>query len=96
MVGIPIVSHVLPSLAIIRELVARGHRVTYANDPAVADPITAAGAELIPCTSTLPVADNNWPDDPVAAMNLFLDTALLALPQLQAAYDHDPADLCLS
>jgi len=36
MVGIPIVSHVLPSLEIIRELVARGHRVTYANDPAVA------------------------------------------------------------
>ncbi|MFI1235305.1 macrolide family glycosyltransferase [Nocardia salmonicida] len=95
MVGIPIVSHVLPSLAVIRELVARGHRVTYANDPAVADLITAAGAELIPCTSTLPVADNNWPDDPVAAMNLFLDNALLALPQLHAAYDHDPADLYL-
>ncbi|WP_063816048.1 macrolide family glycosyltransferase [Nocardia salmonicida] len=91
MVGIPIVSHVLPSLEIIRELVARGHRVTYANDPAVTDLITATGAELIPCTSTLPVADNNWPDDPVAAMNLFLDNALLALPQLHAAYDHDPA-----
>lgn len=38
MVGVPIVSHVLPpSLALIRELVARGHRVTYANDPFVAD-----------------------------------------------------------
>ena len=33
MVGIPAVSHVLPSLEIIRELVIRGHRVTYANDP---------------------------------------------------------------
>ncbi|MFD4458922.1 macrolide family glycosyltransferase [Nocardia sp. NPDC058480] len=95
MVGIPIVSHVLPSLEIIRELVARGHRVTYANDPAVSDLITGAGAELIACTSTLPVADNNWPDDPVAVMNLFLDNALLALPQLRAAYDHDPADLYL-
>ncbi|MFD4356304.1 macrolide family glycosyltransferase [Nocardia sp. NPDC058518] len=95
MVGIPIVSHVLPSLEVIRELVARGHRVTYANDPAVADLITGAGAELVECTSTLPVADNNWPDDPVAVMNLFLDNALLALPQLRAAYDHDPADLYL-
>ncbi len=28
MVGIPIVSHVQPSLEIIRELVTRGHRVT--------------------------------------------------------------------
>ncbi|MFD4439615.1 macrolide family glycosyltransferase [Nocardia sp. NPDC058519] len=95
MVGIPIVSHVLPSLEVIRELVARGHRVTYANDPAVADLITGAGAELVECTSTLPVADNNWPDDPVAVMNLFFDNALLALPQLRAVYDHDPADLYL-
>ncbi|WP_206055100.1 hypothetical protein [Nocardia sp. CS682] len=37
MVGIPIVSHVLSSLELIRELVARGHRVSYANDPAIAD-----------------------------------------------------------
>jgi MGT family glycosyltransferase len=95
MVGIPIVSHVLPSLEIIRELVSRGHRVTYANDPAVAGLITATGAELIPCTSVLPVADNNWPDDPIAAMGLFLDDAVQALPQLRAAYDHDPADLYL-
>ncbi|MGO4425857.1 glycosyl transferase, partial [Streptomyces sp. MCAF7] len=68
MVGIPAVSHVLPSLEIIRELVTRGHRVTYANDPAVADLIAATGAELVPCASRLPVADNNWPDDPIAAM----------------------------
>ena len=95
MVGIPIVSHVLPSRAIIRELVARGHRVTYANDPFVADLITAAGAELVPCTSRLPVADNIWPDDPIATMGLFLDDAIQALPQLRAAYDQDPADLYL-
>nr|WP_306416151.1 macrolide family glycosyltransferase [Micromonospora okii] len=95
MVGVPAVSHVLPSLEIIRELVARGHRVTYANDPAVADLITATGAELVTCTSGLPVADNDWPDDPIAAMTLFLDDAIAALPQLRAAYDHDPADLYL-
>jgi MGT family glycosyltransferase len=95
MVGIPAVSHVLPSLEIVRELVARGHRVTYANDPAVADLIAATGAELVPCTSVLPVADNNWPDDPIAAMDLFLDDAIQALPQLRAAYDHDRADLYL-
>ncbi|MDW6065699.1 glycosyltransferase [Streptomyces sp. FXJ1.4098] len=95
MVGIPAVSHVLPSLEIIRELVTRGHRVTYANDPAVADLIAATGAELVPCASRLPVADNNWPDDPIAAAGLFLDDAIQALPQLRAAYDQDPADLYL-
>lgn len=92
MVGIPIISHILPSLELIRELVARGHRVTYANDPVVGDLITAAGAELVPCASILPVAENNWPEDPVETMNLFLDNAIQSLPQLRAAYDHDPAD----
>ncbi|MFQ6395403.1 macrolide family glycosyltransferase [Nocardia sp. KC 131] len=95
MIGIPIVSHVLPSLEIIRELVARGHRVTYANDPAVADRIIATGAEFVPCTSVLPVADNNWPDDPIETMDLFFDNAVQALPQLRAAYDNDRADLYL-
>ncbi|MEW2624151.1 macrolide family glycosyltransferase [Streptomyces sp. NPDC048106] len=95
MVGIPIVSHVLPSLAVIRELVARGHRVTYANDPAVADLVTGAGAELVPCPSGLPFADNTWPEDPVAVMDLFLSDAVQALPRLRAAYDDDPADLYL-
>lgn len=95
MVGVPIVSHVLPSLAVIRELVARGHRVTYANDPFAADRIVSAGAELVPCTSTLPVATNDWPADPIAAASLFLDDAVQALPQLRAAYDDDPADLYL-
>ncbi|MFI2026251.1 macrolide family glycosyltransferase [Streptomyces buecherae] len=95
MVGIPAVSHVLPSLEIIRELVARGHRVTYANDPAVADVIAPTGAELVAYRSTLPVADNDWPADPIAAMGLFLDDATHMLPQLRAVYDADPADLYL-
>jgi MGT family glycosyltransferase len=95
MIGVPIVSHVLPSLALIRELVTRGHRVTYANDPFVADHIKAVGAELVPCTSTLPVADNDWPTDPIAAARLFLDDAIQSLPQLRATYGDDPADLYL-
>ncbi|MFD3491483.1 macrolide family glycosyltransferase [Streptomyces sp. NPDC058690] len=95
MVGIPAVSHVLPSLEIVRELVARGHRVTYANDPAVAGLITATGAEFVPYGSVLPVADNDWPDDPIAAMGIFLDDAVQALPQLRAVYDQDRADLYL-
>ncbi|SDC95210.1 macrolide family glycosyltransferase [Glycomyces harbinensis] len=95
MIGIPAVSHMLPSLEVVRELVARGHRVTYANDPAVADLIAPTGAELVPCTSVLPVADNDWPEDPIAAMGCFLDDGIQALPQLREAYDRDPADLYL-
>ncbi|MCK1795369.1 glycosyl transferase [Streptomyces sp. XM4193] len=95
MAGIPAISHVLPSLEIIRELVSRGHRVTYANDPVMADTIAATGAEPVVCTSTLPVADHSWPEDPIAAMDLFLDNAVQALPQLHDAYRDDPADLYL-
>ncbi|WP_035275462.1 MULTISPECIES: macrolide family glycosyltransferase [Actinoalloteichus] len=95
MVSVPAVSHVLPSLEIIRELVARGHRVTYANDPAVSHLITPTGAELVPYRSVLPVADNDWPEDPIAAMGLFLDEGIQALPALRAFYDADPADVYL-
>ncbi|MFG2829867.1 macrolide family glycosyltransferase [Streptomyces sp. NPDC048434] len=94
MVGAPMVSHVLPSLEIIRELVARGHRVTYANTDHAAELIAPTGAEFVRYTSTLPV-DGNWPQDPVAASSLFLDDAIAVLPQLRAAYDEDPADLYL-
>lgn len=95
MIGIPAVSHVLPSLEVVRALVARGHRVTYANDPAVADLVTSTGAELVPCPSTLPVAENTWPNDPIAAMELFLDDSIAALPRLRAAYDQDRPDVYL-
>ncbi|UED87636.1 macrolide family glycosyltransferase [Streptomyces profundus] len=95
MVGIPAVSHVLPSLAVIRELVARGHRVTYANDPAVVELVESTGATFVPVRSTLPVTDNRWPEDAIGAMGVFLEDAIQALPQLRAAYDPDPADLYL-
>ncbi|MGW4472651.1 macrolide family glycosyltransferase [Nonomuraea sp. NPDC004354] len=95
MVGIPAVSHVLPGLEVIRELVGRGHRVTYANDPAVAHLITPTGAELVPYESSLPVADDGWPADPIQAMRVFLDDNIRMLPQLRAVYDRDPADLYL-
>lgn len=95
MVGTPTVGHVLPSLEIIRELVARGHRVTYATAGHVAGLITPTGAELVRCASTLPVADGDWPQDPIAAASLFLDEAMAVLPQLHAAYDDTPADLYL-
>ncbi len=95
MLGSPMVSHVLPSLEIVRELVARGHRVTYANSDHVAELIAATGAEFVRCTTTLPVAENDWPQDPIAAASLFLDEAVEMLPQLRAVYDEDPADLYL-
>lgn len=95
-IGVPAISHVLPSLEIVRELVRRGHRVTVANDPLLADLLTATGAEFVPFSSQLPpVRKAAWPEEPIAGMAEFLDDARRVLPQLRAAYEDDPADLYL-
>jgi MGT family glycosyltransferase len=93
MVSIPEPGHVNPSLEVIRELVRRGHRVTYANDPAYGEIVAGTGAELKAYRSTLP--GMAWTDDPIDGLTVFLDDAVAMLPQLQAAYDDDRPDLFL-
>ncbi|MGX6600844.1 macrolide family glycosyltransferase [Micromonosporaceae bacterium Da 78-11] len=95
MVSIPFPGHVNPSLEVIRTLVARGHRVTYANAPSFGDVVRAAGAELKPYDSTLPSGTGTWAGDPIDHLTLFLDDAIAMLPQLRAAYDTDRPDLFL-
>jgi MGT family glycosyltransferase len=96
MVSIPAPGHVNPGLEIIRELVARGHHVTYANDPAWAETVREVGAELVPYGSTLPFhREESWDGDPIDALRLFLDDAIAMLPQLRAAYEDDRPDLFL-
>ncbi|MCX5212554.1 glycosyl transferase [Kitasatospora sp. NBC_00240] len=97
MVSIPAHGHVNPSLEVIRELVARGHRVSYANDPSFGPAIEATGARLVPYATTLPLAGDSsaWPQDPIAVQDLFLDDAIAMLPALRAAFDGDRPDLFL-
>lgn len=98
MVSIPAHGHVHPSLEVIRELVRRGHRVTYANDAAFADVIRETGAELVPYPSTLPregVADEAWPEDTISQLDVFLRDAQALLPRLRAVYEKDRPDLFL-
>ncbi|MBB2940961.1 MGT family glycosyltransferase [Actinoplanes lutulentus] len=94
-VSIPAHGHVNPSLEIVRTLVARGHRVTYANDASFAEVIESTGATLRPYRSTLPTTDDVWTDDPIEQLTLFLDDAISMLPQLREAYDDDRPDLFL-
>lgn len=94
MFGVNAISHTLPSLEILRELVARGHRVSVVNDPEQRELIEATGAELVPCTSTLPKGD--WPDDPIGAMRLFFEDAVQGLAQVRHVFDEEPADLYLA
>ncbi|WP_373873184.1 macrolide family glycosyltransferase [Actinoplanes italicus] len=95
MVSIPFPGHVNPSIEVIRELVARGHRVTYANDPSWAAIIESTGAEFRPCRSTLTGGNDGSDGDAIDQLTLFLDDAIAMLPQLREAYQDDRPDLFL-
>ncbi|MEV5985341.1 macrolide-inactivating glycosyltransferase [Streptomyces sp. NPDC052051] len=90
--------HVNPNLEVIRELVARGHRVTYAIPPALADKVAETGAEPVLYRSTLPAPDDDpaaWGTTLLDNVEPFLDDAIQALPQLIEAYEGDEPDLVL-
>jgi MGT family glycosyltransferase len=90
--------HVNPSLEVIRELVTRGHRVTYAIPPVFADKVRETGAEPKLWNSTLPGPDADpsaWGSTLLDNVEPFLDDAIQALPQLAEAYEGDEPDLVL-
>lgn len=90
--------HVNPSLEVIRELVARGHRVTYAIPPAFVEKVAETGAEPKVWNSTLPGPDADpaaWGTTLLDNVEPFLADAIQALPQLIEAYDGDEPDLVL-
>ncbi|MFI0487107.1 macrolide family glycosyltransferase [Actinomadura sp. 9N215] len=97
MFGIPAHGHVNPGLAVIRELVDRGHRVTYSINEKFAPQVEAAGATPVLYDSTLPPDDEPgaWPADGVQAVFGILREAMAVLPQMEAAYEHDRPDLFL-
>lgn len=86
-----------PHLAVVRELVRRGHRVSYLVGHHLAHLAADTGADVIGCSSVLPGAPGvtGWPEDDVAGMRMFLDEAVHALPQVHAALDADRPDVVL-
>jgi MGT family glycosyltransferase len=86
-----------PHLAVVRELVRRGHRVSYLVGHHLAHLAADTGADVIGCSSVLPGAlgVTGWPEDDVAGMRMFLDEAVHALPQVHAALDADRPDVVL-
>ena len=91
-------SHMHPHLAAVRELVERGHRVSYLVASHLADLARTTGADVVGCTSVLPGAPGappEWSGDDVAGMRLFLDEAIHVLPQVHAALDGDRPDIVL-
>jgi MGT family glycosyltransferase len=89
--SIPAHGHVNPSLALVRELVRRGYRVSYAIAEPFGDVVAGTGATPVLYDSTLTAAA--WPEDALGGMELFLDEARHVLGQQRAALD--PPDLVL-
>lgn len=90
--------HVNPSLEVIRELVARGHRVTYAIPHLFAEKVAETGAEPVLYTTTLPGPDADpeaWGTELIDNIEPFLTEGVETLPQLAAAYEGDEPDLVL-
>ncbi|MCX4670819.1 macrolide-inactivating glycosyltransferase [Streptomyces sp. NBC_01381] len=90
--------HVNPSLEVIRELVARGHRVTYAIPHLFAEKVAETGAEPVLYMTTLPGPDADpeaWGTELIDNIEPFLTEAVETLPQLAAAYEGDEPDLVL-
>ncbi|MEV6733576.1 macrolide-inactivating glycosyltransferase [Streptomyces sp. NPDC051364] len=89
--------HVNPSIELIRELVARGHRVSYAIPASFAEKIAEAGATPVIWNSTLPTDDEPeaWGTELIDNIEPFLNDAVQALPQLAAAFEGDEPDLVI-
>lgn len=89
--------HVNPSLEVIRELVARGHRVSYAVPASFAEKVAETGATPVIWNSTLPTdgEPEAWGTELIDNIEPFLNDAVQALPQLAAAFEGDEPDLVL-
>jgi MGT family glycosyltransferase len=88
-----------PVLGIVTELVARGHRVSYATTPDFAARVAQAGASPVLYHSTLPSDSDpttTWPEDLGEGLLLSLQESIATLPEIEAAFRHDRPDLVLS
>jgi len=99
--NIPALGHVNPTLPLAAELVARGHRVSYATADRRAPEIEATGATLVPYRTTRPAESDPGmvlPDRETYlahTMVNFIEEAAHTLPQLDAAFAADPPDVVL-
>jgi MGT family glycosyltransferase len=90
--------HVNPTLGVATELVARGHRVSYAATTAHAARVADTGAHLVPYRTLM---DDAGPPpqftgrDFAHAMTVALDEAEYVLPQVLSGFRDDAPDLVL-
>lgn len=100
--------HVCSALGLCAELVRRGYRVTYVNDPIHADRIEQTGAEIVlvpqSCSSQpeprlifdLPQANIDWwEENALMGFTSVCDYSAQLLPTVESFYGRNPPDLIL-
>lgn len=97
--NIPAAGHMYPTLAVVAELVRRGHRVTYASIPQRTRLLEAVGATVVPYRTTRPAQTDPDPGVPQGSTYVgqsllnFLYEAEVTLPQLEPVFLRDQPDL---
>ncbi|MBA8824713.1 MGT family glycosyltransferase [Saccharopolyspora lacisalsi] len=93
----PAHGHVNPSLPLVEELVARGHRVTYATGEGLISKVEAAGAEGLGLSTQLPSQPPGpgvefTPELLAGMMRYFVDDARESFPKLVSHFEQDRPD----
>ncbi|MFJ9559975.1 macrolide family glycosyltransferase [Streptomyces fuscichromogenes] len=92
-VNLPMQGHVNPTLAVVEELVRRGHRVTYAITEDFTHVVKAAGAD--PVVYPVHSDGSDAPERLAEGFARAVHASLGSLPALTRAYRHDRPDLVL-
>ncbi|MBQ0924161.1 macrolide family glycosyltransferase [Saccharopolyspora endophytica] len=98
--SVPAFGHVNPTLALVTELLDRGHRVTYAVGADAIEPVRATGAEVIELPTTIPEVGGRGQHFTAERMRtmaeFFVDDVRKCLPVLLAHFSDAPPDAVCS
>ncbi|MFF4349408.1 macrolide family glycosyltransferase [Streptomyces sp. NPDC001530] len=93
---IPDRGHAYPNLAVVAELVRRGHQVTYLTGPSLAEAVAATGATLLPYETAYEKADVlhlATDEDPLALPILLAEESEAMIRAAEAHFGEDVPDL---
>ncbi|WP_411082284.1 macrolide family glycosyltransferase [Streptomyces sp. cmx-18-6] len=91
-IDIPSNGHLFPKLALVSELVGRGHHVTYVTIEEFAEKVRGAGAEVLAYTSVKPL-ESLANDSSITPTEAFFRENVAILRAVEAHYGDDRPDL---
>lgn len=94
--SVPAHGHINPTLPLVRELVSRGHRVTYGTHEKFRDRVEAVGASLLPMPGDMPAPPRDFNLEEMERMvEIAIDNSRRGYEALSEGFVQDPpAALC--